>query len=83
MYNIGLLIGRAYALADAPRDGDAVAELRALADGDTMALRLAAARYREFLADQPGNLAERRALCLLDAALRDEVAVGGGTAARA
>lgn len=46
-----------------------------------MALRLAQARFRKFLAEQPDSLADRRALRLLDAALRDELSVGT-TAAR-
>ncbi len=70
-YNTGLLVGRAFALANGSA-GDRqrlAAELCTLADGDRMALVLAQARYREFLAERAGCPEEARALALLDAAL--------------
>ena len=70
-YNTGLLVGRAFALANGSA-GDRqrlAAELCTLADGDRTALVLAQARYREFLAERAGCPEEARALALLDAAL--------------
>ena len=71
-YITGLLVGRAYALANgtlSADDGRDPAELCDLARGDRMAIVLAQARYREFLAGPSPSVGDRRALKLLDAAL--------------
>lgn len=72
-YNQGLLIGRAFALANgestARAPADPVAELCHLADGDRMAIVLAQARYREFVLGPSPTMEDRGALALLEAAL--------------
>lgn len=72
-YNQGLLIGRAFALANgeptAGGSADPVAELCHLADGDRMAIVLAQARYREFVLGPSPTVEDRGALTLLEAAL--------------
>ena len=72
-YDTGVLIGRAFAFANAQVPGakrlDPVRELCQLARGDRMALELAQARFREFLAGPTPSAEDVRALALLDAAL--------------
>jgi hypothetical protein len=71
-YNTGLLVGRAFALANTPRAArsrlDPARELCELAAGDRMAILLAQSRFREFIAAAPAPTDER-ALEMLDAAL--------------
>lgn len=71
LYNTGLLVGRAYALAHDPRQtvAAAVRELHALAGGDRPSLLLAEARLREFAVTASGTEPERQALGMLTAAL--------------
>lgn len=71
LYNTGLLVGRAYALAHDPERTvtGAVTELLNLAGGDRPALLLAEARLREFLARPTSSVEELRALHFLSAAL--------------
>jgi hypothetical protein len=69
-YTAGLLIGRAFALANAstvPED-DAVCELLNLAQSEPEALLVARGRFRSFLDAHPDSIEDRRALRLIEAA---------------
>lgn len=82
-YNTGMLMGRAFALANgalppADRPEDPAAELCDLAGGDQATLRQAAAHYRQLVAGRAPGLEDRRALALLDAALVHTARAGVG-----
>lgn len=73
-YNTGMLMGRAFALANGARPphqrpDDPAAELCDLAGGAAAALQLAAAHYRELVAGGAPGVEDERALALLDAAV--------------
>jgi hypothetical protein len=73
-YNTGLLIGRAFAHAhrdpSSADSDDAAEELYRLAAGDRLAIQLAQARFREFLAGPTPSPEDARALSLLNAAMQ-------------
>jgi hypothetical protein len=74
-YRVGLLIGRAFALANGRGQVGgvrAVVELRQVADGDRVALDRARERFLRFLRDAPDRVEDQRALRLLDAVAAEE-----------
>lgn len=84
-YTNALLMGRAFAHANrvpASTLTEAAEELCALAAGDRLAIVLAQARFREFVAVGVPSQADERALRLLDAALKCLDAAQGGLTLR-
>lgn len=82
-YNTGMLMGRAFALANGAlpptdRPEDPAAELCDLAGGDRTTLQQAAAHYRELVAGRTPGVEDQRALTLLESALAHTDRAGVG-----
>lgn len=69
-YQTGLVVGRAFAIANGPRtDPRGPEELHDLAAGDRAILAAARERFSAFVQGQPDSSGDARALELVDAAL--------------